>query len=198
MVRKLSVKEATQFTGKSESTIKRLIREITADPNHADRHFISPSHEEVEKRRDAGEPYTWKISEDLLAARYGDEGKGESDETTKQTSGEGSSADGDRLINVLEKTITVLESELGQKNQQIAALQERQREQNLLMKNLQDQLLLAAPSSSSPTAPKDVAPEKRQSSKEGTQKNEKPTKTTKTKQSFWHREFHLFGPKSRK
>ena len=50
----LSVKEAAKFAGKSESTIKRLLREITKEEKHSDRDLILPSHEEVKKRREAG------------------------------------------------------------------------------------------------------------------------------------------------
>jgi hypothetical protein len=66
----LTVKEAVRLTGKSESTIKRLIREIVNDPGHPDRGFILPPHDDVERRRQAMEPYVWKLDRQLLLRRF--------------------------------------------------------------------------------------------------------------------------------
>ena len=70
MDQQLSVKAAAKHIGKSESTIKRLLREITSTTDHPDRDLISPTHTIVEQRRAAGEPYVWKISTELLDRRY--------------------------------------------------------------------------------------------------------------------------------
>lgn len=142
----LTVKDAISLTGMSESTIKRLIREVTSDPDHSNRSHILPSHDEVEARRKAKEPYVWRISRDLLLESYPQE---EPDEVDAKPSGSESIGVGstDGIIAVLEKSIAVFEAELEAKNRQIAEFQERQREQNVLLKQLQGQLTLpAAPS----------------------------------------------------
>lgn len=70
MERRVSVSQACKLVGKSESTIKRMVREIARDPAHPDRGLISPSHEEVEARRAVRKPYAWRISEELLLRRF--------------------------------------------------------------------------------------------------------------------------------
>jgi hypothetical protein len=47
----LTVTEARKLTGKSDSTIKRMIRDIVSDAKHPERSFILPSHDEVERRK---------------------------------------------------------------------------------------------------------------------------------------------------
>ena len=59
----LTVSEAREFNGKSESTIKRLLREIVGDPQHVDRLFILPSAEEVERRKAAKEPMLGRLTD---------------------------------------------------------------------------------------------------------------------------------------
>ena len=194
MDKHLTVKEATEFTGKSESTIKRLIREITADSDHPERSQVTPSHNELEKRKAAGEPYVWKIDKSLLEKRYPQEGTHAKESETLQSQ-DGGVTDGDRIITVLEKTVAVLKDELIEKNKQIAEFQERQREQNLLIKNFQEQLSLAAPKARAAEEPVvvDSRPE------EGSQraKNSEPAQESSNRTtSIWHREFHLFGKKS--
>ncbi|MEZ5941105.1 MAG: hypothetical protein R3C18_06920 [Planctomycetaceae bacterium] len=188
MEQHLTVKEATQFSGKSESTIKRLIREIVNVPNHEDRGLILPTPADLEQRKAAGEPYVWKIDKALLEKRFpAEEMISESPEPLRTQSG-GVSGD-DRLISVLETTVTVLKEELIEKNKQIAEFQERQREQNLLIKNFQDQLRLVSSKSSTDEVVVN------QPSEEGSHDAPRPTKTQQTKPSIWNREFHLFGRK---
>ena len=181
----LTVKEATAFTGKSTSTIKRLIREVITDPNHHDREQVLPPHEEVEERRLAGEPYSWKISEELLLSRYPQEA--DSNETKDSASQSGGVIEQDRLVSVLEKSISVLESELVAKNSQIAQFQERQREQNLLLKQLQEQLAISAPKATESKVETDVV------SADESASAVTADEPQKSRQSIWTREFHLFG-----
>ena len=53
-------------------------------------------------------------------------------------------SDSSRLVTVLEKSIAMLERELGEKNTQISAMNDRLRESNILMKDLQSRLTLPA------------------------------------------------------
>ena len=59
-------------------------------------------------------------------------------------------SDSSRLVSVLEKSISMLERELAEKNNQIGAMNERLRESNILMKDLQQRLALPAPKSDEP------------------------------------------------
>ncbi len=189
----LTVKEAMKLVEKSESTIKRLLREITTDADHADRGLIQPSHEDVEERRAAGEPYIWKIARELLERRYPQHAAKEKGTGEKETEAP-SAAAGDAIVNVLreqlqskDRQIETLQKQLDKKDDQISNQNERMRETNILMKDLQQRLSISAPA-----APTNIVVD--QDSQKGTAT---PTETVtvepKRKTSFWKREFRLFG-----
>lgn len=143
-----TVVEARKLTGKSESTIKRLVREIVADPEHPDRREIQPSHEEVERLRAAGEPYVWRISTALLLRRFPLKERPEVGDTPAAAGTQSR----DLVVQVLQEQLRSkdeqfrsLEKQLDRKDEQIANLNERQRETNILMKELQQRLALAPP-----------------------------------------------------
>jgi hypothetical protein len=142
-----TVADARKLTGKSESTIKRLIREIVGDPDHPDRNAIQPSYAEMERLRDSGEPYIWKIDPSLLLRRFPPKGA-----TAESGSSGVAIPSGDIVVQVLQEQlhskdeqIRVLEKQLDRKDEQISNLNERQRETNILMKELQQRLSLAPP-----------------------------------------------------
>ena len=144
-----TVADARKLTGKSESTIKRLVREIVADPEHPDRREIEPSHEQVERLRAAGEPYVWRISTELLLRRFPLKERREPSGTVPAAAGPQSA---DLVVQVLQEQLRSkdeqfrsLEKQLDRKDEQIANLNERQRETNILMKELQQRLALAPP-----------------------------------------------------
>ena len=62
----LTVKEAAKLTGKSASSIRRVIYPIIEDDHHADRQHIEPTIEDVKKLRMKGENFAWRMSEELL------------------------------------------------------------------------------------------------------------------------------------
>lgn len=145
----LSVSQAKKLTGKSESTFKRMVREIVADPKHSDRAGITPGHEEIERLRGAGERYTWGISQQLLQRRF-------PKEAPQAVAGD-SAADPDqpvtanKLVEILQEQlgkkdqqINALERQLDRKDEQFAILSERQRESNILMKSLQERMAIEA------------------------------------------------------
>lgn len=147
----LTLSEARVFTGKSESTLKRLLRDIVSSPNLPDRPFVLPSVEEVERRRAAKEPYVWKIDRQLLLRRF------PADEPTQQGDGgvprtSDASAPSDVMLQVLQEQlkskdqqIRTLEVQLDRKDEQISNLNERMRESNVLMRELQQRLALPMP-----------------------------------------------------
>lgn len=146
----LSVTEARKLTGKSDSTIKRMIREIVQDAGHPERSFILPSHEEVERRKKSNEPYVWKIDRELLRRRFDVGGQStEPVEATTPATGEGEHG---IVLQVLREQLKskddqlrTLETQLDRKDEQISNLNERMRESNILMKELQQRLAIAAP-----------------------------------------------------
>ena len=145
----LTVSEAREFTGKSESTIKRLLREITSDSQHVDRLFILPSAEEVERRRAAKEPYVWKIDRQLLLRRFPQEDVVESGGAAVAGF---VNAPGELVMQVLQEQLRskneqlrTLEKQLDRKDEQIASLNDRMRESNVLMRELQQRLAIAPP-----------------------------------------------------
>lgn len=148
----LSVSDARKLTGKSESTIKRMIREITVDENHEDRGLIEPSHVELERRKADKEPYVWKIAKLLLEKRY------PVHEPNQDPSHDGSHGVGDSAINDMVQSqliellqtqlagkddqLKTLEVQLDRKDEQISNLNERMKESNVLMQTLQKRLEL--------------------------------------------------------
>jgi hypothetical protein len=160
----LTLSEARNFTGKSETTLKRLIREITGELNHPDRAFLLPSPEEIERRRAAKEPYAWKIDRQLLLRRFPPEtpaghgsGGGASQESV--------SAPPELMLQVLreqlqskDQQIRTLETQLDRKDEQIGSLNERMRESNVLMRELQQRLAIAPPKPPAPDTVLDSRP----------------------------------------
>ena len=136
----LTISEAEKFTGKSRSTLRRYIDGIVKAENAPDRHLLRPTREEVIALRDQTQPFAWKISEELLRRQFlkPDPSAAEG----KQGTGALPGSDSARLVTVLEKSIAILERELTEKNTQIAAMNERMRESNILMKDLQQRLTL--------------------------------------------------------
>lgn len=141
--RYLTISDAEKFTGKSRSTLRRFLDSIVKQDDAPDRHLILPTVEEVTALRQQNQPFSWKLSEELLRRQFL-----KSDETEPSPVGEGSGSptegEANRLITVLEKSIALLERELGEKNTQMAAMNERLRESNILMKDLQARLALPA------------------------------------------------------
>ncbi|MCC9641658.1 hypothetical protein LOC71_05180 [Rhodopirellula sp. JC740] len=182
----LIVKDAVKYCGKSESTLKRLIREIIADPNHEDRSLIDPGHDDLEAKKEAGEPYVWKIHTDLLDKRYGADESASASPASKPKA-ETDSAN-ETIVSLLreqletkDRQIETLEKQLDRKDDQISSQNERMREQNILMKDLQQRLSIAAPGQQA-----DVV--NSQPVKEGSDS----TKKDAEKSSIWTREFRLF------
>ena len=183
----LILKDAVKYSGKSDSTLKRLIREITADPNHEDRHLIDPDHDALQTKKEAGEPYIWKIHTDLLDKRYKVEEETSSEATP--IAEKSPEATNSTVLSLLreqleakDRQIETLEKQLDRKDEQISSQNERMREQNILMKDLQQRLAIAAPSQQADV----VSANTEQGSKNTT------TNAKKRKDSIWTREFSLF------
>jgi hypothetical protein len=137
----LTISDAEDFTGKSRSTLRRFIDGIVKAEKSPDRHLLRPTPEEVAALRAQNQPFAWQISEELLRRQFlPPESAGVGD----RQSGAAGLAEGDqaRLVAVLEKSLSILERELSEKNTQIAAMNQRLQESNILMKDLQQRLAL--------------------------------------------------------
>jgi hypothetical protein len=136
----LTISEAEQFTGKSRSTLRRFIDGIVKAEQSPDRHLLKPTPEEAIALREQNQPFAWKVSEALLRRQFL-----KSEETTaaaEKGSADLPASDSSRLVAVLEKSVAMLERELGEKNGQIAAMNDRLRESNILLKDLQQRVAL--------------------------------------------------------
>lgn len=209
----LTFGEALAFTGKSKSTLRRLLREIASNPQHPDRLSILPSVEEVERRKAAGEPYVWKMDRQFLLRRF----PADDPKSSTQREGDGASptsASGDLMLQILrdqlqskDQQIRTLETQLDRKDAQISDLNSRMQEFNVLMRELQQKLALPFPVTrpgepvveSSPVSPPKHAPQAEKpiattSPKPTPRSSPKPAskvlpKPTKQKRGFFRRLF---------
>lgn len=157
----LTVKEATELVGKSESTIKRLLREVVKNEDHADRTAIQPTAQELSKKRDAGEPYVWRIERQFLLRSFPVDPAAKS---PRSGGGDSANANAVPIIEVLnqqlqskDRQIGVLEKQLDRKDEQIANQNERMHESNVLMRELQARLAITAPAATTNDEPVVVA-----------------------------------------
>jgi hypothetical protein len=127
----LTIAEAIEQTGKSASTIRRIIRTIADDSNHADRDGIQPSVKEVTAYKKKGENFTWKIRADLLMRESASAQKKE-----KKSSSE-TSPD---ILSILNKELDLKNQQIEKQWEVIHALNDRLREGNILMGSLQKRL----------------------------------------------------------
>lgn len=141
--RYLTISDAEKFTGKSRSTLRRFIDGIVKIENAPDRHLLLPTVDEVAGLRAQNQPFSWRISEELLRRQFLNPDDSPTPDS-KAESNESTASDSSRFVAVLEKSISMLERELNEKNSQIAAMNERMRESNILMKDLQQRLALPA------------------------------------------------------
>lgn len=142
----LTIKEASDRYQKAEITIRRFVRNILKEENGAMREHLQPTPVEVDKLKKKSKPFTYSISEDLLMKHFG--AAAEAGQKTKKGSKQEQSPD---YVDLLKKTNDGLIEQMRVKDEQIRALNaslddlgERQRETNVLMRGLQQQLLLGS------------------------------------------------------
>lgn len=142
----MTIKEAAEKYQKAEITIRRFVRSVVQKNDENDRQFIQPAPEEVEKLKKKSKPFSYTISNELLAKHFADQVMAAKAGKKPSASGE---AQGGEYVSLLRKTNESLEEQLRVKDHQIRTLNqsldnlgERQRETNVLMKGLQEQMLL--------------------------------------------------------
>lgn len=126
----LSVKEAVEYSGKSESTIKRMVRDVKANATKSN---INKRFFKFEKLPNGHEKIF--ISKGFIDDYFNLKGP-----SIKTSSGTMSPPE-----NELVRLVSVLEKQLDEKDKTIASLLERNREQNVLMLDLKSRLELSEP-----------------------------------------------------
>jgi hypothetical protein len=147
----LSLKEAEEFTGKSRSSLRRFVEAITKADNHPDRKYLDPSVDRVAELHASNHPFSWRISQELLEREFKKEG---SSSTSQSTTDDSTT---NKVISLLEETVNMLNTELAQKNKQIEAFQERQRETNILLQQTTEKLVVLTEGNRRKTSASDEA-----------------------------------------
>ena len=133
----LTVKEAAKLTGKSPSSIRRILYPILEDNRHPDRHHIEPDVATAKSLRVQGENFAWKISEELLRREVPEGGVKPKGESKSRGIGDDQSA---AIIEILRGQLDIKDQQISAQNDVIKGLSERVREGNILMGSLQQQL----------------------------------------------------------
>lgn len=142
----LTVKEAAELTGKSSSSIRRIIYPIIQNDKHTDRSHIQPAVDEVRELRLKGENFAWRLSEELLRREIPADapGKGTGSQPHQQAT-DGNSG----LLEMLRRELDIKNAQIMQQSEMlsrqmelISGLTERLGEGNVLIGSLQRQLTL--------------------------------------------------------
>jgi putative protein kinase ArgK-like GTPase of G3E family len=128
----LTIAEAVEKTGRSASTIRRIIRTITDAPSHEDRDGIVPNAKEAAAFKKKGENFTWKIREDILMKHSASAPKDAKKPNMERT----------EIVQMLQKELTLKNQQIEKQLDVIQSLNERLREGNILMGSLQKHLAL--------------------------------------------------------
>ena len=142
-----TVKEAAHITGKSPSSIRRIIYPVIEAENHPDREQIRPTVDEVRDLRVKGENFAWRISEELLRREVPEPAPAE--QGSVRSNGAAAPSGQSDLIAMLQAELTIKNQQIAtqsgmmlQQMELISGLSERLREGNLLIGSLQQQLRL--------------------------------------------------------
>ncbi len=135
----LTVNESAKLTGKSPSSIRRILYPILKSDKHPDRPHIEPTVAVAKSLRVKGENFAWKVSEELLRREIPE---GEEKAKVEPKSG---SVGGDQspvIIEMLRKELDIKNRQIETQNDLLKGLTERLREGNVLIGSLQRQLAL--------------------------------------------------------
>ena len=141
----LTVREAAKLTGKSPSSIRRVIYPIIGDDQHPDRTQIAPGVEDAKRLRTQGENFAWKMSEELLRREIPLETVRPAEQKASRESSDGNG----ELLAMLRRELDIKNQQITQQSEMlskqielISGLSERLREGNILIGSLQQQLAL--------------------------------------------------------
>ncbi len=136
----LTIAEAVEKTGRSPSTVRRLIRQIAESAAHSDRTAIEPTVKQVDVFKKKGENFTWKIREDILMKNFE---RAQLQEQKYKTTG------GTDVLQILRRELELKNTQIERQFEVIQSLNERLREGNILMGSLQQRLALPQPETAS-------------------------------------------------
>lgn len=163
----LTIAEAGKLTGRSASTIRRLIHTITESPAHADREAVLPSPQDVASFKKKGENFTWTIRQDVVLKNFN-----AAPAVEKKSKAEPA---GD-IFGILQKELELKNQQIEKQWEVIHSLNDRLREGNMLMGSLQKRLSLPeAPTPVGAVVDATPAPEK-VAAKKPSKKEVKPAK----------------------
>lgn len=141
----LTVREAATLTGKSPSSIRRILYPIIKDDAHPDRSHIRPGVEEAVQHRVKGENFAWRVGEEFLRRAFPVEAAG----GRVPHSDRDGVRDGGELIEMLRRELEIKNQQIaqhgeliGKQMELISGLSERLREGNILIGSLQQRLTL--------------------------------------------------------
>jgi len=121
----LSIKEAGLLTGKSESTLKRFVQKNFSSGKSKG----IPKNNQKIRREKAPKGFFWFIEEGFLLENFPTENNTPQPQSSRENS----------------EIVQILKEQLEKKDEQISQLLDRQRENNILTKNLQDKVLALEP-----------------------------------------------------
>lgn len=135
----ITVKEAVERTGLSESAMRRVMQPIIKGEGHPDRGFIQPDPSEARELRLKGESFAWRISEELLDREMADRAKKAKPES-KPTGGSAGQDHLMAMLQMLQKELDIKNVQIDSQTQLLRDFSERVREGNILIGSLQKQL----------------------------------------------------------
>jgi len=137
----LSIKDAAERYSKAEITIRRFVRNVIREEKEHARQGIRPLPGEVSKLKKHKKPFSYTISGDLLQKHFG---AAAADARSAKTSDTPYMALLEKTNSALQEQLSVKDGQIKLLGQAIDDLSQRQRETNILMKGLQEQLLLTS------------------------------------------------------
>lgn len=159
----ITIAEAVEKTGRSASTIRRLIRTITETETHPDRDGIEPNAKQAAAFKKKGENFTWRVREDIITRNFSSAPAAE-----KKSTQQG----GANILDILQNELSLKNQQIEKQWEVIHALNDRLREGNILMGSLQQRL--GPPPAESPAEPVMQASTLQASEEPVTASSEKP------------------------
>ena len=157
----LTIQEATQVTGKSEKTIRRLIKNLLKTDKNAGK--------KIQQTPSPG-GFTYRLDKEYLLTQTQSPTQKATQEDTQRLPQDGQEAS--QLIKAKDETIAVLRIEIDRLHGEIGELLERDKERNILFHKFQDALLLEAPKQRVDTGMLTTQEFTKQDGQEGTQSDQ--------------------------
>ena len=157
----LTIQEATQVIGKSEKTIRRLIKNLLKTDKNAGK--------KIQQTPSPG-GFTYRLDKEYLLTQTQSPTQKATQEDTQRLPQDGQEAS--QLIKAKDETIAVLRIEIARLHGEIGELLERDKERNILFHKFQDALLLEAPKQRVDTGMLTTQEFTKQDGQEGTQSDQ--------------------------